>query len=167
MPLDLLTIRAAAAQDLVGLLSVKPDELLHRERLARQTRGEAAYLIAGNLHHPVLGFVFLKWRGDLHRNPYPILEDLLVRPDFRSLGIGTRLLDYAESLCRSRCFTQIGLGVHPTHNPRAKALYERLGYAETGEPPQYDLYSYTDETGQRRFYEDCSIHLVKNLQENP
>jgi ribosomal protein S18 acetylase RimI-like enzyme len=160
---DQLTIRQAGEHDLIGLLSVKPDARLHWERLACQARGEAAYLVAGNALHPILGYVLLKWCDDHHRAPSPILQDLLVRPDFRSLGVGTGLLRHAETLCCARGLTQIDLRVHPTNNPRAKMLYERLGYRETSDPPQYEIYSFTDETGQRRFYEDCSIQMVKSL----
>lgn len=164
MGLDRLTIRPASERDLLGLLSVKPDEILHRERLARQERGEVVYLVAGDTLHAVLGFVLLKWHGDAHHDAYPMLEDLLVRPEYRSRGIGTRLLHHAETLCRERGLSHVGLGVSPTDNPRAKALYERLGYQDTGEPPQYDVYASVDDTGQRHFYEDCCIHMVKALE---
>ncbi len=158
-----LILRAATERDLLGLLSVKPDETLHRERLARQERGEAVYLVAGDALHPVLGFVLLKWHGDAHHDAHPVLEDLLVRPEYRSRGVGTRLLLHAEALCRERGLAHVGLGVNSADNPRACALYQRLGYRDTGEPPQYDVYASIDETGQRHLYEDCCIHMVKTL----
>lgn len=163
MESETLRVRRATDPDLLGLLSVKPDEILHRERLSRQERGEVTYLIAGDSRHPILGYVLLKWRGDERHDQHPVLEDLLVRPEFRGRGIGTRLLLHAEALCRERGVSRLGLGVNPTENPRALALYERLGYRDSGEPPHFDVYAYTDEYGQRRLYEDWTLFLVKDL----
>ena len=159
MAVDRLLIRPATDHDLIGLLSVKPDPILHHERLARQETGAVTYLIAGDTQRAVLGFVLLKWQGETH----PVLEDLIVRTEYRNQGIGTRLISYAEHLCRQRSLTRLGLGVNPNDNPRAKSLYERLGYIETGEPPQYDVYARTDEDGQRQLYEDWCVPMVKEL----
>jgi len=163
MVIEPLEIRAATDRDLTDLLGVKPDTVLHRERLARQGRGEVTYLVAGVAGHPVAGYVLVKWRGDVRHDDLPVLEDLLVRPPFRSRGIGTKILRHAERLCRARGLKRLGLGVNPADNPRALALYERLGYRDSGEPPAYDVYAFTDETGQRRLYEDCCHFLTKDL----
>jgi ribosomal protein S18 acetylase RimI-like enzyme len=50
----------------------------------------------------------------------------------RSRGIGTQLMRRAEELTLARGFRAIVLGVED-FNPRARALYERLGYAPIGE----------------------------------
>lgn len=163
MVIEPLDIRAATLSDLPELIGVKPDALLHRERLERQGRGEVTYLVAGAPGHPVLGYVLVKWRGDSRHREFPMLEDLLVRPPFRSRGIGARLLSHAEALSRARGLVRLGLGVNPSDNPRAQALYERLGYQDAHEPPRYDVYAITDETGQRRLYEDRWILLTKKL----
>jgi len=163
MVIEPLEIRAAAESDLADLIGAKPDPILHQERLARQARGEVTYLVAGVAGHPVLGYVLVKWRGDSRHDQFPVLEDLLVRPPFRGRSVGSQLLLHAERLCRERGIGRLGLGVNPTDNPRAKALYERLGYEDAGEPPHYDVYAITDETGQRRLYEDCWHFLTKDL----
>lgn len=163
MVIEPLEIRDATPADLPELIGVKPDAPLHRERLERQARGEVTYLVAGVAEQPVLGYVLIKWHGDSRHNEFPMLEDLLVRPPVRGRGVGARLMLHAESLCRARGLNRLGLGVNPTDNPRAKELYERLGYHDAGEPPRYDVYAVTDETGQRRLYEDCWILLTKAL----
>lgn len=163
MVIEPLEIRDATPADLPELIGVKPDAPLHRERLERQARGEVTYLVAGVAEQPVLGYVLIKWHGDSRHNEFPMLEDLLVRPPVRGRGVGARLIRHAESLCRARSVKRLGLGVNPTDNPRAKALYERLGYQDAGEPPRYDIYAVTDETGQRRLYEDRWILLTKDL----
>ena len=162
MVIEPLEIRAATPTDLPQLLGIKPDDALHRERLDRQTRGDVTYLIAEVTGQPIMGYLLVKWRGDSRHSEFPMLEDLLVRPPFRSRGIGARLIGHAEILCRARGITRLGLGVNPTDNPRALALYERLGYKDAGEPPRYDVYAVTDETGQRRLYEDRWILLTKD-----
>jgi ribosomal protein S18 acetylase RimI-like enzyme len=50
-----------------------------------------------------------------------------VRPELQGRGIGTALMNAAEELACSRGFGEIVLGVEDS-NPRARRLYERLGY---------------------------------------
>jgi ribosomal protein S18 acetylase RimI-like enzyme len=53
--------------------------------------------------------------------------DVLVDPAHRSTGIGSAALAAAENLAREAGFNAIELNVFD-HNPRARSLYERLGY---------------------------------------
>ncbi|HUB38586.1 MAG TPA: GNAT family N-acetyltransferase [Streptosporangiaceae bacterium] len=59
---------------------------------------------------------------------------LEVHPALRSCGIGTLLIQAAEQRIRARRLHQAELGVEEG-NPRARALYERLGYAAYGRKP--------------------------------
>ncbi|KQL58613.1 MULTISPECIES: GNAT family N-acetyltransferase [Bacillaceae] len=52
-------------------------------------------------------------------------------PESRGLGIGGMLLDFAEACAKERSFTKLSLTVRE-NNPRAKQLYERLGYQVVG-----------------------------------
>lgn len=56
-----------------------------------------------------------------------VLDGLCVAPDQRGRGIGTALLDAAGELARERGLRAVGLSVVDT-NPRAEALYRRLGF---------------------------------------
>lgn len=169
-----LVIRPATERDLPGLLCVRPDEPVHRERLSRQEESAWVYLIATDSDAPragggsvIFGFVVLIWTGDEHHVGYPVLADLRVRKAYRRRGLGVRLMERAEWLCRERGLPRIGLSVNPTDNPRAHALYLRRGYRYTGQPPHCDHYTLTDEQGRFQFYEDWCICLVKDLtQEN-
>ncbi|MBV9849746.1 MAG: GNAT family N-acetyltransferase [Armatimonadetes bacterium] len=165
-----LVIRPATERDLPGLMSVRPDRDVHCERLARQEDGEWVYLIAAASGPPriggggaVYGFVVLIWAGDEHHVGHPILADLRVRVGHRGRGLGTRLMERAEWLCRERGLPRIGLSVNPTDNPRAHALYLRRGYRPTPQPPHCDIYTVLDGHGPPRFYEDWCICLVKDL----
>ncbi len=56
------------------------------------------------------------------------LHDLAVRPDYRNLGIGRKLLIAVEELARELGCCKVSLEVHPT-NP-ARDLYRRCGFEE-------------------------------------
>jgi GNAT superfamily N-acetyltransferase len=82
-----------------------------------------------------------------------------VTESWRGLEVGTALLHFAEKQARTRGCTHIGLAVNPTENPRAKALYERLGYAPTGEE------MYVDDVYDG--HEDWVIDLEKRISRLP
>ena len=82
--------------------------------------------------------------------------------EHRSRGIGSRILTHAERLVAERAFPKIGLAVG-TDNPRARMLYERLGYVNTGFGVFEIGGSYLDIHGnQRRWHEVCE-YMVKPL----
>jgi ribosomal-protein-alanine N-acetyltransferase len=78
------------------------------------------------------GFILLQRRG-IAGSPY--IQSIAVAPDHRSEGIGGRLLQFAEDLFRSES-KHIFLCVS-SFNTRARALYERHGYAAVGEFKDY------------------------------
>jgi len=55
------------------------------------------------------------------------INTLAVFPDFQGKGIGTYLLSYAENKAREMHYNKCALSVEVS-NPRARTLYERLGY---------------------------------------
>jgi ribosomal protein S18 acetylase RimI-like enzyme len=63
------------------------------------------------------------------------LWQLGVHPALRSCGIGTILVRAAEQRIRARGLRRAELGVEED-NPRARALYERLGYVAYGSKPE-------------------------------
>jgi ribosomal protein S18 acetylase RimI-like enzyme len=78
------------------------------------------------------GFVLLHRRGVVGS---PYLATIAVHPDWRSRGIGSRLIRFAEDYFRSHA-RHIFLCVS-SFNHRARILYERLGYRQVGELPDY------------------------------
>lgn len=79
----------------------------------------------------VIGFVIIELRGTF----VGYVRSVAVRDDWRGRGLGTQLIRFAEG----RIFRE-----HPnvfllvsSYNPRAKALYERLGYEVIGELRDY------------------------------
>jgi GNAT superfamily N-acetyltransferase len=140
----------------------------HTVRFERQQHRHSTFLIAWVDGLPVgAGEIF--WRGcsapeiDQHHPDCPELNGLDVwPPELRSHGIGTALITAAEDIASQRGYHQIGLGVDDG-NPRAAALYLRLGYQETGRH-YLDRYQYTDSDGTRHDVADPARFLVKNLQ---
>lgn len=67
----------------------------------------------------------------------PYLKSIVVDTRFRSRGIGRKLLGFAENLFRqsSKHFFMCV----SSFNPRARSLYERLGYTKVGEFHDYIL----------------------------
>lgn len=79
----------------------------------------------------VVGFVILDMRGTF----VGYVRSIAVREDWRGRGLGSRLIGFAEGRI-FRDHPNVFLLVSSV-NPRAKALYERLGYESVGELRDY------------------------------
>ncbi|MEU5835919.1 GNAT family N-acetyltransferase [Streptomyces diacarni] len=88
------------------------------------------------------------------------LWQLAVHPALQSCGIGTFLVEAAELRIRSRGLRHAELAVEE-HNSRARALYERLGYAAYGRQP--DAWDEQAADGSLRHYETICTLMRKNL----
>ncbi|SRR6266487_277905 len=139
----------------------------HERRFARQAQGLSTYLISWLDELPV-GHAEILWNGcaaaEVHEQfpRCPELNALGVWPErLRSHGIGTALIAEAERLAAGRGFRQLGLGV-ADDNPRAAALYLRLGFHETG-CGYVDCYEILDHAGVRRVISNPCRFLVKRL----
>ena len=92
-------------------------------------RGKEVYVM--DEEGQVLGFVVVDLRGPFSG----YLQTVCVRADARGRGCGTQLIAWAEE----RIFREspnVFLCVS-TFNPRARRLYERLGYTAVGELSDY------------------------------
>ena len=67
----------------------------------------------------------------------PEIGYLQVEPARRGSGIGTALVGFGERLARERGASAVTIGVG-LDNPRARALYQRLGYRPTGVTDSYE-----------------------------
>ena len=103
-----------------------------RESLARARRARDLLLVA--LDPDVVGFAWLIVARTLDESAY--LRLLLVADDRQSAGIGSALLARAERAARDRGARHVVLLVTKT-NRRARAFYERHGYAHVGDLPRF------------------------------
>lgn len=87
----------------------------------------------------------------LERTDHLFVENLAVRPEFQGRGIGTRLLDFAESRARALGKNEVRLStnVRMTENLR---YYSARGFRETGRGVEdgYDRVFLTKRLGARR-----------------
>ena len=84
--------------------------------------------IAINKEGICLGFIWVILNGAFHSFPY--LHIIAVKEEFRNLGIGRKLLKhFEETICKtsSKLFLVVA-----EFNPKAKQLYQSIGYKEVG-----------------------------------
>ncbi len=135
-------LRAMRAADLEAVLAIESQAYSHP-----WTRGNFIdSLAAGYLAELLLDadaqmigyFVAMTGVGEMH------LLNLTVAPALQGQGHGGRLLDVLAQRCRERALPLLWLEVR-AGNARARALYQRRGFAEVGLRRQY----YPAGSGQR------------------
>ncbi|MDQ7809584.1 GNAT family N-acetyltransferase [Amycolatopsis sp. A133] len=139
---------------------------LHLEHVARALvrvrGGEAEYLVACAARS---GQPVGKGLIDYRANPGAgTIGQLAVHPVLQSCGIGTALALAAEERIRARGLSHAELGVE-VDNPRARELYERLGYTAYGTAP--DGWDEEAPDGSVRRYETTCVLMRKPLTRTP
>ena len=119
-------IREMVSDDLAGFhewYGYERDESFRRS-LQRHKAGEIVYLVALVRGRPVghLGVDLIRVRDAAHLWQFGVL------PPLQSHGIGSAMVARAEEAALAHDFTVAEIGAE-TDNPRARALYERLGYS--------------------------------------
>jgi GNAT superfamily N-acetyltransferase len=140
----------------------------HLQRLEKQERGDAVYLFAWIKDLPA-GHLFLKWKGSadefVHsktKEEIPDIEDLFVLDEYRKKGIGSLLLDFADSLARDKGFRKTGLSVS-VDDSMVKNMYLKRGFVDAGFGNYEESYSFTEEDGKTYSWKEICIYLIKEL----
>jgi phosphoglycolate phosphatase-like HAD superfamily hydrolase/GNAT superfamily N-acetyltransferase len=139
----------------------------HEDDLIEQERRTLSMLVAWSGVRPV-GCGLIHWPGPRTTSVaaalagIPEIYRLWVHESERERGVGSRLLCELEALARGRGLRQIGLGVGLS-NPRARALYQRVGYVEAGIASYDDVWFYVAGSGTRIEVRDRCDFLVKPL----
>ncbi|GGM13062.1 hypothetical protein GCM10010129_66410 [Streptomyces fumigatiscleroticus] len=163
--MDITVCRAADVPLLDRYLGTAAATSFHARRFARQQAGRSTYLVAWQDGRPA-GHTEVRWGGCADpavraaRPGCPEIDALAVAEHLRSRGIGGALVRRAEELARRRGHTAVGLGV-ADDNPRAAALYARLGYRPL--TAYLDRWSCTGADGTLHEYADPCTFLVKEL----
>ena len=90
--------------------------------------------VALNENENCLGFIYYMTHGVF--GSYPYLHIIAVKEGYRSCGIGKQLMKYFEDNASDSSSAKYFLTVDD-FNPRAKKLYENLGYKCVGELPDF------------------------------
>jgi GNAT superfamily N-acetyltransferase len=100
-----------------------------RDQLVRMADGDVEYLVA----RAPDGTPVAKAGIDFGAQPGAgTIWQVAVHERLQGRGLGTRLIELAEARIRARRLVRAALSVE-VDNPRARALYERLGYVPEGE----------------------------------
>jgi ribosomal protein S18 acetylase RimI-like enzyme len=156
-----LTVRLAADADLPVLDRAIPTGRndMHAAALRRQAAGAGSYLVAWRGEEPV-GTGIVRWTGR-DGAADPEISNLYVPAALQSQGIGTAIIHFAEDLIRARRQGRVAIGVD-VGNVRAAALYQRLGYVDTG-ARWAASYSWFDAEGREHHETEHVRVLVRDL----
>ncbi len=139
-PADTLSIRAATLTDGPSVFAVlaqlhdlgyAPDRPAFDEAFAALVADDRStfMLVAQDAAGTVLGYALTTISPLLHTTGSSAhLQELAVDGDHRGLGIGTRLMEAVEVICREREVRQL---LVPSR--RSADFYERLGYRSTAD----------------------------------
>lgn len=153
-----LQVRPCTVEDVAVMRAAEPPGSdLAETFFDAQQAGGVVYLIAWDGDEPLGSGVLVTGAAGL----VPELKNLNVRGAHRSRGVGSAVIHAAEVLCRAQGADRMAVGVS-VDNPRARALYERLGYLGTGERDTI-TYQYVDDDGNHRTATETSEQLVRRL----
>jgi GNAT superfamily N-acetyltransferase len=76
-----------------------------------------------------VGYLVLTLGYRLAYGRYAFIDEIYVRPDYRSRGIGRRAIAFAEEMCRKLGVKALHLEVE-RENSKARALYTALGFVD-------------------------------------
>lgn len=162
-------IRLARGEDLTAL--EWNGEFTHFRRVYadayhRMLQGLSLMWVADLPGFGILGQVFIQLNCDRPEladgKTRAYLYSFRIRENYRSQGLGTRMMEVVEDDLRKRGFQYVTLNV-AKDNPRAQELYERRGYRQVAHEPGY--WSYPDEKGIWHSVEEPAWRMEKCLNE--
>ena len=158
-------LRDVRIDDLTTLSVIKPTKALHRDRMRDADNDYIRYMVAEQ-ENIIVGFGVLVFKSPetwTKMRFLPAIVDLYVKPDLRSQGIGTSMIDEMENTAFKRGCSEIFIGVDPDFNQRAYSLYLRLGYEPLDKEPYLENWSFTISDGELREGDNWIIYLRKEL----
>jgi GNAT superfamily N-acetyltransferase len=165
-----LVVRDAAETDLSALVAIRGEgsEALHRDRL-RDAQGSGFRYLVLLADQNVIGFTCLvfrrpaSWSDADNTEHLPQIVDLQVAEAHRGQGYGSQFIRAIEQIAAQAGHKALYISAEPLDNPRAYALYQRLGYQPLQTEPYRTAWHFTDSAGILHHGEDWTIDLVKHL----
>ena len=125
---------AAQPSDSPYLVKIKPgygaEDVAERFRWLEQDVDGTWLLL--KCSDDVIGWCVVVWSGKKTHPEYPDMQDLFIRPEYRSKGYGRHMVGAIERMAKTKGYSKIGLAVNPDHNQVARRLYEELAYRHDG-----------------------------------
>jgi ribosomal protein S18 acetylase RimI-like enzyme len=141
---------------------------LYQSAFERSQMGQSVLWVAEHQGHGVIGQLFLQLESDMTELADGVARAYLyafrIRPDYRCEGLGSFMMNLAESDLIRRSFKIVTLNV-TQDNKDAIRLYERRGYRITG--PDAGQWSYPDHEGVWQQVNEPSWRMEKLLGEEP
>jgi len=138
---------------------------LYQSAFERSTMGQSVLWVAEHQGHGVIGQLFLQLDSDVTEladgTTRAYLYAFRIRPEYRCEGLGSFMMDLAETDLIRRAFEVITLNV-TQDNHDAIRLYERRGYRITG--PDAGQWSYPDHEGVWQTVSEPSWRMEKQLK---
>lgn len=166
----LITVRAATPADLPALIAIKgaDSEAVHRDRLGDAQAPSFRYLVLV-VEGAVIGFACLVmrrpgyWSDGNDPTHLPQIVDLQVAAAQRGRGYGTAFIQALEQMTVAAGYGCLYISVEPVDNPRAYALYRRLGYQPLQPAPYPKRWTFTDSAGTIHQGEAWIVDMRKEL----
>ena len=142
-----VVVRDATGADLAALCRVRNVPGIHAQHLDTADGVGLRFLVYEH-DGQIQAVAMLRLRAagsSVDAAPTPRISDLYVAPRHRSRGIGSAFITAMEDIAAAAGHTAMYIGVDPVSNPRALALYRRLGYAPaSSEPHRIEALFYDD-----------------------
>jgi GNAT superfamily N-acetyltransferase len=165
-----ITVRDAEEADVPALKAIKGDgiEVLHRDRLRdAQCTGFRYFVLLAD--QEIIGFACLVirrpayWSDANDTHHLPQIVDLQVKESQRGQGYGSYFVHAIEHIASEAGYRHLYVSVEPLNNPRAYALYQRLGYQRVQPEPYRKIWEFQDSEGKLHRGEDWVVDMVKQL----
>jgi GNAT superfamily N-acetyltransferase len=163
-----ITVRDATDADVPALTAIKGEgtEALHRDRL-RDAQGTGFRYLVLLADQAIIGFACLVirrpayWSDADDTQHLPHIVDLQVKESHRGQGYGSEFVRAIERIASQAGYRHLYISVEPLDNPRAYALYKRLGYQPLQSEPYRKIWKFTDSAGKVHRGEDWVVDMVK------
>ena len=166
LPLS-ITIRQVIGKDLPALEwdgEFKHFRRLYAEAYESAKRGSSVLWVFELGANKIVGQLFVQLnsaRVELADGRYrAYIYGFRIKPDYRSMGLGTHVLRLIEGDLRKRGFRKVCLNVS-RENRAAQRLYERLGYRIVSADP--GRWTYIDHLGHEQQVHEPAWRMEKSL----
>lgn len=149
-------------------MHLKPSLAVHRDRIRDARQPGFRYLVL-ELDQRMIGMVCLVfvrpsyWSDGDSSEYLPTVIDFQIDPSLRGRGYGSFLLREVERLAAELGAKNLYIWVDPVDNPRAYALYLRLGYQPLQEQPYLFHWEFVDSAGDGHSGDSWRVDMVKSL----